>query len=59
VVAREAGDEEWQAIWQSARKIYSGYEAYARRIAGRKIHIMVLTAQLSGRAGFGHRDAIG
>jgi deazaflavin-dependent oxidoreductase (nitroreductase family) len=42
VVAREADDDEWQDIWQSARKIYAGYEAYARRISGRKIHIMVL-----------------
>ncbi|MGO9293158.1 MAG: nitroreductase/quinone reductase family protein [Streptosporangiaceae bacterium] len=43
-VAREADGDEWQAIWAHARKIYAGYEAYARRITDRKIHIMVLTA---------------
>lgn len=42
--AREAGDEEWQAIWARARQIYAGYDAYARRITDRKIHIMVLSA---------------
>lgn len=41
--AREASDEEWPAIWSAARKIYGGYEAYARRITDRKIHIMILT----------------
>ncbi|MGO8884889.1 MAG: nitroreductase/quinone reductase family protein [Streptosporangiaceae bacterium] len=41
--AREADGEEWQAIWTQARKIYAGYEAYARRIKDRKIHIMVLS----------------
>ena len=41
--AREAGDDEWQAIWSRARTIYGGYEAYARRIADRKIHIMILS----------------
>jgi hypothetical protein len=29
--------------WAAARTIYAGYEAYARRIAGRKIRIMVLS----------------
>lgn len=42
-VAREADGAEWQAIWAQARKIYAGYEAYARRIKDRKIHIMVLS----------------
>jgi deazaflavin-dependent oxidoreductase (nitroreductase family) len=42
-IAREAGDDERQAIWDRARKIYVGYEAYARRIKGRQIHIMVLS----------------
>lgn len=41
--AREADDEEWQAIWTRARSIYGGYEAYARRITDRKIHIMILS----------------
>jgi deazaflavin-dependent oxidoreductase (nitroreductase family) len=43
-VAREAGDDERQAIWDRARKIYAGYEAYARRIKNRQIHIMILSA---------------
>ncbi len=41
--ASEAGDDERQAIWDRARKIYVGYEVYARRIRGRQIHIMVLS----------------
>jgi deazaflavin-dependent oxidoreductase (nitroreductase family) len=41
-VAREAGKDEGQAIWDHARTIYVGYEAYASRIKGRQIHIMVL-----------------
>jgi deazaflavin-dependent oxidoreductase (nitroreductase family) len=43
VVAREADGAEWRAIWASARRTYAGYEAYARRITGRPIHIMVLS----------------
>jgi F420H(2)-dependent quinone reductase len=43
-VAREAGDEERPAIWDTARSIYAGYEVYARRISDRKIRIMVLSA---------------
>ena len=43
-VAHEAGDEEREAIWDQARSIYAGYEAYARRITDRKIRIMVLIA---------------
>jgi deazaflavin-dependent oxidoreductase (nitroreductase family) len=42
--AREAGDDERAAIWDRARSIYAGYEAYARRITARKIRIMVLSA---------------
>ena len=42
--AREAGAAEWQPIWDQARGIYAGYEAYARRIKGRDIHIMILSA---------------
>ncbi len=30
-IAREAGDDERQAIWDRARTIYAGYEAYASR----------------------------
>jgi hypothetical protein len=44
-VAREAGDGEKQAIWDRARAIYAGYDAYAGRIKNREIHIMVLTAE--------------
>jgi deazaflavin-dependent oxidoreductase (nitroreductase family) len=40
--AREASPEDGQAIWDRARTIYGGYDAYARRIKGRKIHIMIL-----------------
>lgn len=42
VKAREAAGEEWDAIWAEARRLYAGYEAYARRITGRDVHIMVL-----------------
>jgi deazaflavin-dependent oxidoreductase (nitroreductase family) len=42
--AREAGDAERQFIWAQAKRIYAGYEAYARRAEDRKIRIMVLTA---------------
>jgi deazaflavin-dependent oxidoreductase (nitroreductase family) len=41
-IAREAGNEEKQAIWDRARTIYAGYEAYASRIKTREIHIMIL-----------------
>jgi deazaflavin-dependent oxidoreductase (nitroreductase family) len=44
--AREASDDERAAIWATARTIYAGYEAYARRITGRTIRIMVLSAAL-------------
>jgi len=43
-LAREAGDDERAEIWDRARSIYAGYEAYAQRITARKIRIMVLTA---------------
>jgi deazaflavin-dependent oxidoreductase (nitroreductase family) len=41
--AREADAEERQTILAQARKIYGGYEAYARRITGRQIPVMILT----------------
>jgi deazaflavin-dependent oxidoreductase (nitroreductase family) len=43
-VAREAGDAEKQAIWDRARPVYVGYDAYANRIKNREIHVMILTA---------------
>jgi deazaflavin-dependent oxidoreductase (nitroreductase family) len=43
-IAREAGDKERQAIWDRARTIYVGYEAYASRIKNRRIHIMILSS---------------
>lgn len=43
VLAREAEGSEWQEAWSGARRLYSGYDAYARRITDRKIHIMVLS----------------
>ena len=41
--AREADPGERRAILGQARKIYHGYEAYARRITSREIPIMILT----------------
>ena len=46
-VAREVQGDEWQAIWERARHIYGGYEAYARRIKGRPIRIMLLSMQIT------------
>jgi deazaflavin-dependent oxidoreductase (nitroreductase family) len=46
-IAREAGDEERTAIWDRARTIYMGYEAYAGRIKNRQIHIMILSTEES------------
>lgn len=43
-VAREADEQERQAISQRARKLYVGYDAYAGRVKGREIHTMVLSA---------------
>ncbi|HEY2639478.1 MAG TPA: nitroreductase family deazaflavin-dependent oxidoreductase [Streptosporangiaceae bacterium] len=43
-IAREADAEEWNPIWTTARGIYAGYEAYARRIQDRQIRIMVLSS---------------
>jgi hypothetical protein len=37
--------EERQAIWERARQVYGGYDAYARRIKDRQIHIMLLGTQ--------------
>ncbi len=42
--AREADEAERAAIWERARGLYAGYEAYARRITGRPIHVVVLEA---------------
>lgn len=50
VTAREAEGEEGEDIWARARQIYPGYEAYARRIQGRPIHIMVLEPLQSASA---------
>jgi deazaflavin-dependent oxidoreductase (nitroreductase family) len=44
VTAREAEGAEWQEASDRARRIYGGYEAYARRITDRQIHVMVLSA---------------
>jgi deazaflavin-dependent oxidoreductase (nitroreductase family) len=41
-VAREAGEQEKQAIWDQARAIYMGYDVYESRIKNRQIHIMIL-----------------
>ena len=50
-VAREAQGEERQAIWEQARQIYAGYEAYARRIKDRQIHVMLLSTQATSASG--------
>lgn len=44
VVATELDGDEWQAAWDSGSRIYPGYQAYARRIRDRRVHIMLLTA---------------
>jgi deazaflavin-dependent oxidoreductase (nitroreductase family) len=41
-IAREADDEEKKAVWDRARTIYGGYDAYATRIKNRQIHVMIL-----------------
>jgi deazaflavin-dependent oxidoreductase (nitroreductase family) len=41
-IAREAGEEDRQAIGDHAKTIYVGYEAYASRIKRREIYIMIL-----------------
>ena len=41
-VAREADQDERQAIRDRARTIYVGYEVYASRIKDRPIHVMIL-----------------
>ena len=43
VTARDATAGERAAIWALARKIYTGYDSYARRITGRQIPIMILS----------------
>jgi len=42
VVAREADGDEREAAWERGCQIYAGYQAYARRIDHRQIHVMVL-----------------
>jgi deazaflavin-dependent oxidoreductase (nitroreductase family) len=43
-LAREADDGERRAIWDRARPVYVGYDAYASRIKNREIHVMILSA---------------
>ena len=42
VVAHEADGDEREAVWARGCEIYAGYQAYARRIDHRQIHVMVL-----------------
>lgn len=42
VVAREAEGAEREAAWDRGCQIYAGYQAYARRLDHRQIHVMVL-----------------
>ncbi len=44
VVAREAEGDEREAVWTRGCQIYAGYQAYARRLDHRRIHVMVLEA---------------
>ena len=44
VTAREVEGVEWDTAWARACEVYPGYAAYARRIQGRAIHIVLLTA---------------
>lgn len=48
VVAREADGDEREAIWARGCEIYAGYQAYARRIDRRRIHVMVLEPAIAG-----------
>ena len=41
-VAEELTGEARDRAWAAGRDVYAGYEAYARRIRGREVHIMVL-----------------
>ena len=42
IVAREAEGDEREAVWARGCQIYAGYQAYARRLDHRQIHVMVL-----------------
>jgi deazaflavin-dependent oxidoreductase (nitroreductase family) len=42
IVARKAEGDEREAAWTRGCQIYAGYQAYARRIDHRQIHVMVL-----------------
>jgi deazaflavin-dependent oxidoreductase (nitroreductase family) len=48
VVAREAEGDEREAAWARGCQIYAGYQAYARRIDHRQIHVMVLEPAADG-----------
>jgi len=42
VTAREAEGDERDEVWERGCQLYAGYQAYARRITGRQVHVMVL-----------------
>lgn len=48
VVAREAEGDEREAVWERGCQIYAGYQAYARRLDHRQIHVMVLETPPGG-----------
>jgi deazaflavin-dependent oxidoreductase (nitroreductase family) len=48
VVAHELDGAPWQAVWDAGNGLYPGYAAYAARIRGRRIHIMLLTSATEG-----------
>jgi deazaflavin-dependent oxidoreductase (nitroreductase family) len=45
VAAREAEGAERDEVWDQGCRLYAGYQAYARRITGREVHVMVLEAR--------------
>jgi deazaflavin-dependent oxidoreductase (nitroreductase family) len=48
VVAREAKGDEREAVWAHGCQMYAGYQAYARRIDNRPIHVVVLEPPAGG-----------
>jgi deazaflavin-dependent oxidoreductase (nitroreductase family) len=48
VVAREAKGDEREAVWARGCQMYAGYQAYARRIDNRPIHVVVLEPPAGG-----------
>lgn len=45
VVARPATEDEVREVMERSRAIYGGYEAYQRRISGRRVRIFILESE--------------